>query len=942
MSSKPFDLHEKLTQLQGIGARLRRPMERLAHEIEFATGLAQQTPGKTDEWLALVAAAVEQVTAGLEAGGDLDIPAVVAAAEAALAPIGAEAKTYTVHCCGHAHIDMNWMWSWPETVSVTHDTFVTMDRLMTEYPEFRFSQSQISVYVAMQQYSPEVYERIKARVADGHWEVTASQWVEGDKNLASGEILARHLLYSKRWLKKNLGLPYDTVKIDWEPDTFGHAWTLPGILARGGIRRYYHHRAGTGKRLYWWEGKDGSRVLAYDDYPVGYNCDIAPYLAAQLLAFCGETGLKDMMWIYGVGDHGGGPTRNMLSAARDMNAWPIWPNVKLSTTDAFYSIAERQGANLPVVKDELNFVFRGCYTAESQVKYANRLGENSLVDAEACAVIGGALAGLPYPTEALTESWERAMFIQFHDILPGSGVRETRQHCMGLLQETLANTQSIRTRALRAVASKIDTAKAAGSQLGAGLGFGVGRGSYWGGLSTTGSGAGPRQPFVVFNTLPYVRSDVVNATLWDFDARDGFLVATDDQGAKVRVQVLHKGQHWAHHFAEVAFPVKDLPALGYRTYVLEHEPEPVAATGVTVSSAATVAYSSDIMGGATLENEFLKVAVAPGSGAIVSLVDKRTGKELVPEGKLLGALIHQLESPHPMTSWETGQVAEETELSQGATIRVVAHGPHAGAIETMRVFRGCRLRLTIALKAGSSAVEFSLDYDWRDFGDPGKGVPVLKVAFPVAVEDGKATFEIPCGYIERPTTGDEVPALRWADLSGPSAGAALLNRSKYGHQVAPNEIRLTILRASYDPDPLPEVGAQTVEFALVVHDGLGPAAITREAQGYNHPMLVVGTDNHAGELPLSCELLKVLTPNVALSGIKKAEDSGQLIVRLYEIEGRETEARVRVRSCLAPADAPVAEVDLLEQPLASSTARREGDEVVVTIPPFGIATVAVG
>ncbi|MBD3177084.1 MAG: alpha-mannosidase, partial [Armatimonadia bacterium] len=430
MSGQVFDLNGRLEQLGAARAQLQEPADRLVAELRFATGLARQTEGKTEEWLGLIGTAMDKLEEALNSGRALELGKVVAEAEELLAPIGQEAKTYTIHCCGHGHIDMNWMWSWPETVSVTLDTFETMDRLMDEFPEFHYSQSQISVYKLTQQHHPELWERVKQRVKEGRWEVTAAHWVEGDKNLASGEILCRHLLYSRRWLQENLDMPYEDTKLDWEPDTFGHAWTLPGILNRAGVTRYYHHRAGEGHRLYWWEGKDGSRVLAYDDYPVGYNCDIAPYMGDHLLRFTQETGLRHMMWVFGVGDHGGGPTRNMLRVAQKMKEWPIWPVVKLGTTNDFYEIAEREAPklDLPVVQKELNFVFRGCYTAETQIKLANRLMENQLVEAEACAVLGGALTGMPYPFQGLFESWERAMFIQFHDILPGSGVRETRQH----------------------------------------------------------------------------------------------------------------------------------------------------------------------------------------------------------------------------------------------------------------------------------------------------------------------------------------------------------------------------------------------------------------------------------------------------------------------------------------------------------------------------------
>lgn len=938
MDSRPFDLHGMLEGLNTAGSQLRALVERVAHEAEFAAGLARLTPDHTEEWLGLIERAVGAVRAALETQDGASIRAAASEAEKLMAPIGEAAKGYTIHCCGHGHIDMNWMWSWPETVSVTVDTFATVDRLMDEYPEFKYSQSQVSVYEIARRYCPELFERIRARVAEGRWEVTASQWVEGDKNLASGEILARHLLYSRRWFAKHLGLPYDSVKIDWECDTFGHAWTLPGILRRGGVQRYYHHRAGTGKRVYWWEGKDGSRVLAYDDYPVGYNCEIAPYMAQQLLAFTRETGLKDMMWVYGVGDHGGGPTRRHLDAAREMNTWPIWPRIRMATTDEYYSLVEAQGASLPVVKQELNYVFRGCYTAQTSIKLANRLSENNLTEAEAWAVLANALVGFAYPTEALTESWERAMLMQFHDILPGSGVRATREHCQGLLQEVLANTQAIRTRALRAIASKVNTAALAGFSRGAGLGAGVGRGAWWGGISSLGAGAGEAEPFVVFNVAPFARSEIVTATIWNREIPEHLVAVRDDAGGVVRGQVLGRGHHWGHTFTDIAFPAHAVPGLGYRTYVIERATEPVPTRGVSLSE-NVLNYGVGTAGNMTIENELLRVVVEPGSGAVASIVDKRTGTELVPPGKRIGLLVYQREAPHGMTSWEIGQVVEERALCDGASLRSVERGPHRASVVSTRALGDSTLSLTVSLSAGSPRVDFRLSLNWLERGGPDRGVPVLKVAFPLAISHGTATFEIPCGTIERPTNGDEVPALRWAGLSSETCGAALLNRSKYGYEVSDGEIRLTILRASYDPDPLPEVGEQDVDFALVVHDGrLAPSALTREAHAYNHPMAVVGTDVHEGPLPLAAGHLEIRDPNVMLSGLKRAEEGDAAIIRLYEIEGKQTAARVRLSPALA---GEPRETDLLERPLEDGMARRDADDVVVTIPAYGIATVAV-
>ena len=939
------DLRREIASVTDSMKGFGKPAERLLAEVEFAARLAAAHPEREKEWTRLILSALAALNGRLRAPGPIELETVVREAEQTLAPLGRAAKEYTIHCVGHAHIDMNWMWPWPETVSVCYDTFGTMDRLMDEFPDFHFSQSQISVYEAMENYCPEMFERIRQRIAEGRWEVTASQWVEGDKNMASGEILCRHLLHSRRWLRDHLGLPFDSVKIDWECDTFGHAHTLPGILQRGGVRRYYFHRCGAGHRLFWWQSKDGSRVLAFDDGPNGYNGQINPGITRLLFDFERQTGLKDMLWVYGVGDHGGGPTRQYLHAVGELNAWPIFPNVKLTTTDGFFSIAERQAKDLPVVNAELQYQFRGCYTSQSKIKQANRMSENALVEAEAVALIAARTVSMPYPADSINGAWRMAMFNQFHDILPGSGVHETYEYAVGLLQEIQCRTGMIRTRGLRSLAAVVATsslaksAKAAAVNGGPGLGAGAGEGAWFGGLSTLGAGAAEIEPFLVLNPSPWQRSAVVEAKIWNRDLPHHQILISDDKGTVTPGQVIGHGHYWGHRFTTVAFPARDVPGLGWRCYAIGQSAERPAAEGASAD------------GTGRLENEFFRVQVEPRSGAIVHLVDKRTGYDFVPPGKRLGVLQFITEAHNGMTAWEITQILRVEDLADGAETRVGQAGPHRASLISSSKRNESTLTLTIALAAGTPRVDFQLNVNWLERGHEQVGVPALRVAFPVAVANGQATFEVPFGSVTRPLDGLDVPALQWASLCGSGigdkapehVGVSLLNDSKYGYSVEDGEIRLALLRSSYDPDPLPELGAHTIRYSLVPHAGpCQQSLIVRAASEFNHPFTIAATDVHDGSLPTTHGFATLETPNVMLSGLKQAEDSDALIVRLYEIEGRKTEARLRLDPALAPPGSPAAETDLLEQPLPQNTARMDDDGLVVTIPPFGIATVKVG
>ena len=934
----------------------RRHIDRFSHEIRFAQRLIDAKPEKKEEWQPLVKRAMEYVEAEVKKS-PVDMRSAVEEAEKILEPIGKAAKEYTLYCVGHGHIDMNWMWTWPETVSVTNDTFSTVDKLMDEFPEFRFSQSQASVYLILKEYLPELYERVKERIKEGKWEITANTWVEGDKNLACGEILCRHLLYTKRFISEEFGLPLEAVKIDWEPDLFGHAHTIPGILARAGVKRYYFCRGGKGHRLFWWQAPDGSRVLAFDDGILWYNGEMGldhvgagrgfPDMTHLIFDFEKATGLKEYLFVYGVGDHGGGPTRRDLVTAIDMDAWPIFPNIKLSTTEEYFSTIEpKLPDDLPVVDDELNFVFRGCYTSQSNIKRANRYGENRLVEAECAAVIAARLLGISYPSRDLMIAWRNTMFNQFHDIIPGSGIHGTYEYAQGLFQEVLARTSMIKTRSLRTLAARVDTAGAEGSpegeergsKTGVGIGAGAGHESASGKVSTLSGGAVSSEPFLIFNPNPWVRDELAVVKVWDKEIPSGRAKVISSSGEEFSGQVIESGDYWGHRFTSVAFPVEKLPPLGYRVYTVARSYSPVPPKPAISTNGFNV-----------MENEFLEVEVDQRSGAISSLIDKRTGCDLVPESKRMGMLQWLLEAPHSMTAWEIGQIVKQVDFLDGATIDMPHRGPHLATVRAHHKLNDSRFTMEISLKAGIPRVEFNLNANWLERGSPDYGVPMLKIAFPLAVRGSRARFEIPFGYIERPTDGSEVPSQKWVDLTGEhtnghgTVGATLLNDCKYGHNVTENEIRLTLIRSSYDPDPLPELGQHEVKFALVPHDGSwNPSDAARAGYEFNHQIEVVATDVHKGDMPKEKGFVSVNPSNVLISGLKKAEDSDELILRLYETDGKAVEAEVRIDPSLVKPDSAALETDILERPIPNSTARLDGDTLKVSVPAFGIVTVRIG
>jgi alpha-mannosidase len=390
-------------------------MERFEAELGMCRFLVERHPDKAKAWNALVGKASARVAEAAATGAASAIEAAVIEAERTLAPIGKAAKRYTVYCAGHAHIDMNWMWSWPETVSITHDSFATVLKLMDEFPEFVFTQSQASCYAIIDAHNPAMLAAIAQRVKEGRWEVVASHWVENDNNMAGPEALCRHLLYTRAYMQHHFGLSPEDVPINWSPDTFGHAATIPTYLVQGGIRYVYLHRpGGEGPKrptVFRWQAPDGATVLVRNDMAFGYNGVIQPdNLLRSLRVTVEDSGLPITLYMYGVGDHGGGPTRRDLLRARELMRWPIFPTVKLSTARAFFEDLERRGAELPVLAGELNTEFTGCYTTQTLIKKANRFGETRLVDAEIADAVAWAACGRPYPSGRLESGWRNVLF----------------------------------------------------------------------------------------------------------------------------------------------------------------------------------------------------------------------------------------------------------------------------------------------------------------------------------------------------------------------------------------------------------------------------------------------------------------------------------------------------------------------------------------------------
>jgi len=823
-----------------------------------------------------------------------------AAARAILQPFSEAAKSYTAHLVAHSHIDMNWLWPTHETVAVCQRDFSTMDHLMSVYPEFHFSQSQAAVYRFMETEHPAVFERIRQRAAEGRWEITANNWVEGDLNMASSEALVRQLLLARRYISSRFGF---IPRVGWEPDTFGHPAAVPQLLAQTGIPYYYFCRAGHNHPLFWWEGPDGGRVLAVQD-PRGYGSPVSPSgITASVIDFGGRYGIHQGLFVYGAGDHGGGATAEDIERARSIDAAPFLPHAIPGPASGFFAAALAEGPDLPVVRGELNTIFEGCYTSHGDIKRLNRQNENALLSAESAlsAALLAGKAGNPAAGENLTQAWHELCFHQFHDILCGCAISVTYQEAHEKLEAVSQTAAQVAERAWQTIAAATDTR-----------------------LELPGEDPAAGWRMVVFNPLAWSRTAVVRLPLTSLNGAPVPKALVDQAGRTLLTQVSG---------AELIFVAPELPPLG--AAVFRPAASPVAQNSLQGQHASEenkgipqpgVAYESN-----TLENGRLRLHVHPASGAIDQLVDLASGRDLAgphggwgPESKVNSGMLNSLqilwEQPHPMSAWNLGDITRVDHLITGAEVRVVETGPVRGLIEVRRKLLHSTLVQRIVLYCNLDRIDFENELDWHEHGSAHQDAPMLRVTFSPFLGQTRAVFETAFGATLRPADGREVPALRWADLSETEGdqpfGFSLLNDCKYGHQAHGNTLGLTLVRASYEPDVNPDEGLHRFTYSLYPHAGDWRQASTiQQSADLNQPVLAGITSAHPGSLPPGQPGLGASTPQVVISAVKPAEDQPQgqpaVIVRLYEAFGQDCQAALQIGWPVGQVD----EVGLMEDDL---------------------------
>ncbi len=884
------DLKSKCNNYWGI---------RITSQLEYAYKLSKVNHCKFHE---LINETVDFIKSEYDREGTIT-KSVAIKAEGMMAELAERAKSFRVICAAHAHIDMNWMWGFHETVAVTLDTFRTMLDLMEEYPEFKFSQSQASVYRIVEEYDSSMLEEIKKRVKEGRWEVTASTWVETDKNMPNGESLARHILYTKRYLSRLLDIETENLKIDFEPDTFGHNINVPEILSKGGVKYYYHCRGYEKHNIYIWKSPSGSSVLVYRE-PDWYNSGIEPSMVLHVPEFCTKHGIDTALKVYGVGDHGGGPTRKDIEKIIDMAKWPVFPEIRFGTFREYFGILEKIRDKLPVEENELNFIFTGCYTTQSRIKMSNRISEAKLHEAECFSSLSAEFAGGNYKNEAFKKAWENVLFNHFHDIIPGSGVIDTREYAMGLFQKTVAIANTEASTALRNIASRIDTSglfveediRYTTSE-GSGVGYGIAEF----GLPQAERGRGKNRIFHFFNPSPYERNEVAEITVWDWDGDKSKIVFRDSSGNTVRHQVIGDTKHqpedsryWSHKGLRILVDVS-VPAYGYSTYTMsEMDPDDVE---VDVNSYPRVEHIEKYV----LENSCIRAEFDPRNAALVSLVDKKTGREML-DGKRPAGIFRLIEEDDckGMTAWVIGRYMRIYNLNSEENVKILNASIDSKSlrqwIEYGINFRNSKIKVKVSLDKDSSRLDYDVECDWQERAAIGEFIPQLNFFMPFGYECEKYRYDIPFGTIERQGMDMDVPANSWifgVPKDNGGKGIMIITQTKYGFRGNANSAALTLIRSSYDPDPYPENCIHNIKFAVNIADQASNYELIRQSFNYNHAIKFLSGTAHEGNLPLQKSFITMESGNAVISAIKmREENSGKaaMIIRAYETEGSRTNA----------------------------------------------------
>ncbi len=802
-----------------------------------------------------------------------------------------------IHMIGNTHIDPVWLWQKAEGMQEVKSSFAsTLDRL-DEFPDFKFTQSSISFLAWMKENCPEQFERIRARVAEGRWEIVGGMWVEPDCDLPSGEALIRHFLYSKKFVRENFDKDVVTA---YNVDSFGHGSNMPAICSGCGIRYYLMSRPDRKHvqvpPVFTWRSKDGSSVIAErtgGEY-MAWTRPALEWNLSESIEALEEHGYDRMAVFYGVGNHGGGPTKENIQSIYALNDREDMPVMEMGTTARFFQSIRENGREYPEYIGDLQHHASGCYSVLSKVKRENRRAEDKLIQAEMWSAIANVTEHQPYPKD-FEEAWKGVLFNQFHDILAGTSIPSAYDDASYLYGQAMAVGQKNLNYAVQAISWDIDIEEDV-----------------------------TMKPIVVFNAHAWCGKMVIDLEVRGL-SDDNFKL-TDASGNKIPAQRI-RSEATVNGQSRLLF-VAELPSMGYEVFRLYLKAEDAPRfPHVKVT---------DNM----LENARYRISFDEATGYLASLYDKQSDLEVLRREGARLAVIEDLSD-----TWSHNIFKFDKHLGDMKAVSrtVLEDGPVRSTVRIKYKYNTSYVVQDFRLYSELDYVEVRVRVDWRE------PQTILKIKYPVNFNFRKPTYEIPYGYIEKSANGEEEPGQTWFDFSGEHFqkgvmyGLAIANNAKYSYSFDVDEMNLTVLKnsvyAHHDPKKLEDGveyefvddGIQEFMYMLLPHTGgWKDSEIVKHARELNQKPVTIIETFHKGSLPARNSFLSMESDNVVISAMKEAEDGDGVIIRAYETKRQASQALLKIpflnreetlsfapceiKTVKLPYDhsAPVMEVNLLE------------------------------
>lgn len=818
----------------------------------------------------------------------------------------------TVTAIGHTHIDVAWLWRLTHTREKAARSFSTVLRLMKQFPEYIFLQTQPQLYAYIKQDYPEIYSEIKQRVEEGRWEAGGAMWLEADCNLTSGESLVRQILYGTKFFREEFGVD---CKYLWLPDVFGYSWALPQILRKSGIDTFMTTKISWSQYnrmphdTFQWRGIDGSEVLTHfittpeapdsSAWYYTYNGLIEPFSVQGIWDQYRDKNLnRELLLSYGYGDGGGGVNREMLEMRRRLDTMPGLPQVKPGRADDYFErlheTIEGTDQYVHTWDGELYLEFhRGTYTSQAYNKRMNRKLELLYREAEWLQMLLAAETGgyAQYPAESLLAGWQIILRNQFHDIIPGSSIHEVYQDS----RLEYAEAEQLGRAALDAAADGLVKLK-----------------------SPDAASAGEEDPA---DTASHKEYTLFNSSLFGGPRLAAvphsaeIAVWTDAAGNPLAAQ--RSGSQWL-------VGVEAVPAMGS---VVIRAAQP-AASGENPEPSVPFTWQDSTL---TTPYYILEWNAA---GQLSRIYDRKEAHEVLAAGEC-GNLLQVFEDkPKMFDAWDIDLYYQEKMrvVSDLRSVELTECGPLQAVLKFTWKYMDSSITQKVKVYAGSARIDFETLVDWHEQHQ------LMKAAFPVAVRATEATYDIQFGNVKRPTHWNtswdyarfESVGHQWADLSERGYGVSLLNDCKYGYDIKDHTMRLSLIKSATSPDRLADQGEHRFTYALLPHKGDWAAAGTvQEAWALNNPLLAAEGGYAAGN---GKSLITCDAPNIAVDAVKLAEDGSGCIVRLHEYTG--TRSTANIGSDYSAVSWQLR--DLMERPL--EVAAVDGPAIRLDFKPYEIHT----